>query len=599
MKNKLLKTVVASALFLFPAVSFAQNLAPMAVNDTIVMCQHATITIDVQNNDSDPNGDSLTTSIFSGTINGSFLLNNNFAIDYTPNANFVGTDTITYVVCDTGLVKLCDSAVVFITVTALPVADAGPDRTICDGDSVTIGTAAVGGSTYSWSPILGLSSSTSAQPKAHPLLPTTYVLTVTGPPIGCQNKDSVMVSVNPSPTADAGPDKTMCAGDSTTIGTAAVVGNTYSWSPAGGLSSSTVAQPKASVNNTTVYTLTVTTTASGCQKTDAVSVIINKPTADAGPDKIVCTGDSTTIGTVAIAGNTYSWSPSTRLNSDTLAQPTVKPLVTTSYVLTVTNTTYGCIATDDLLVRTPVAKAGSDTTICQGISVTIGNPSVGSTYSWTPAAGLSSTTVAQPIATPDTTTRYILTETIGGCSSKDSVMVTVNPLPLSYTGPDQTMVGGKSVVLGGTTVNGNTYLWTPDNGLSFDNVAQPTASPINTTTYTLTETNSATGCFHSASVTVTVTRPTFEEIEFFNGFSPNNDGANDKWRIPILDFYPDNNVLIINRLGEEIWNGKNYNNGSVMWDGQNMRGMDVPDGTYFYDITYDNVEKRGWVIVKR
>jgi len=89
------------------------------------------------------------------------------------------------------------------------------------------------------------------------------------------------------------------------------------------------------------------------------------------------------------------------------------------------------------------------------------------------------------------------------------------------------------------------------------------------------------------------------ELEFFNGFSPNGDGQNDNWNIPVLNYFPINNVLIINRWGSEIWKGTNYNNKTVVWKGKNMNDEGMPDGTYYYIINYGATEKRGWVFIKR
>ena len=88
-------------------------------------------------------------------------------------------------------------------------------------------------------------------------------------------------------------------------------------------------------------------------------------------------------------------------------------------------------------------------------------------------------------------------------------------------------------------------------------------------------------------------------IDFFNGFSPNGDGINDWWNIPILNKYPINTVEIINRWGSEVWKKDNYDNKNIVFRGQNMNGEDLPDGTYYYTIHYNNIEKRGWVFIKR
>ena len=85
----------------------------------------------------------------------------------------------------------------------------------------------------------------------------------------------------------------------------------------------------------------------------------------------------------------------------------------------------------------------------------------------------------------------------------------------------------------------------------------------------------------------------------FNGFSPNGDGINDSWTIPILSNNPKNTVVIINRWGNEVWKKDNYDNKEVVFKGDNMNGDALPDGTYYYIIHYSNIEKRGWLFIKR
>jgi gliding motility-associated-like protein len=173
-------------------------------------------------------------------------------------------------------------------------------------------------------------------------------------------------------------------------------------------------------------------------------------------------------------------------------------------------------------------------------------------------------------------------------------MVTVNPLPAADAGPDQTIPFGSSTTLGPPTAIGNTYSWSPSTGLSSSTDPQPTATLFATTTFTLTETDIVTGCVNSNTVTITVLA-----AEFFTGFSPNGDGVNDVWNIPLLVLYPENSMLIINRWGDEVWTANNYNNTDVVFKGQNMKGDNLPDGVYWYILHYNNLEQQGWVFIKR
>ncbi|KAA9340158.1 T9SS type B sorting domain-containing protein [Adhaeribacter soli] len=81
-----------------------------------------------------------------------------------------------------------------------------------------------------------------------------------------------------------------------------------------------------------------------------------------------------------------------------------------------------------------------------------------------------------------------------------------------------------------------------------------------------------------------------------NAFSPNNDGINDVWEIPELDNYPDNEVTVINRWGNEVFRTKNYQ--------QNWNGKDLAAGTYYYILRVklcNEVEKtfKGFVMIAR
>ncbi len=99
------------------------NDAPVAQDDPITTPEDEEITFDVVGNDSDPNGDNLgDPTIIDGPNHGDVVDNGDGTFTYTPDPNYNGPDTITYVICDTGNPVLCDTAIVVIDVT--PVNDA-------------------------------------------------------------------------------------------------------------------------------------------------------------------------------------------------------------------------------------------------------------------------------------------------------------------------------------------------------------------------------------------------------------------------------------------------------------------------------------------
>ncbi|GAB3844530.1 hypothetical protein GCM10028822_01910 [Hymenobacter terrigena] len=457
------------------------------------------------------------------------------------------TATTTYSV--TGTDGTCTTTTtVTVTVTAPPVANAGPDVTVCPslvgapGPTVQIGTAAVTGFTYAWTPATGLSSTSVAQPTV--TLPNitgapitrTYTLTVSSGP-SCLSRDSVVVTVSPAAVADAGPARSTCSGvASAAIGTPALAGYTYSWSPATGLSSPTAAQPTVTLTNTTgapitqTYTVTATT-AAGCTATSSVVVTIN-PAAVAvpGPAISFCSGTvSAPLGGAAtpVAGTTYSWTPTTGLSNPNILNPTVTGTnttgapITTTYTLTAT-TAQGCSATSTVAVTinpAAVADAGPARATCSNVPVAIGNGTVvaGTTYAWSPATGLSSTSVLNPTVTlpnltgaPITQTYTLTATTANGCTATSTVAVTVNPAAVAQAGPAVAFCSGESRTLGaGTAIAGTTYAWSPTTGLSSPSVLNPTVTLTNTTgapittTYTLTATT-ANGCSATSTVAVTV-----------------------------------------------------------------------------------------------
>jgi gliding motility-associated-like protein len=487
---------------------------------------------------------------------------------------------------------------VTVTVSPSPAAFTGNNTFICTGNSITLGGPPVGTNTYSWTSNPAGFTSTVSNPTVSPTVNTTYTLTETAG-ASCSKTNSVTIGVNPPPNANAGSNATICGGTPTMIGAPPVVGNTYSWTslPVGFTSS--VSNPTVSPTITTTYTLTESVGAS-CSKSNSVVITVKPaPVANAGLDKAICYGDSVQIGSASVVGNTYAWISNPAGFVSSISNPVVKPAVTTSYIVKVVMTSTGCASNDTVIVSVgkPLALTGGPRSICPGSSTVIGAaPVSGNTYTWTPSNGLSSTTVSNPTAGPVSTTTYTLTETTaGGCFKKDTVTVTVNngPAPLAYTGPQRNIADGSCTTIGGPPVAGNSYVWTPADGLSSIAVSQPTACPRVTTTYTLTETNAAGCVIAQNTVEVVVTE------EFYNGFSPNGDGKNDGWNIPMLWQYPSNQVLIINRWGAEVWIGINYDSKTVIWNGQNMSGQDLPDGTYYYIISYNNQEKRGWVVLKR
>jgi len=101
-----------------------ENDAPQAANDNLITTEDTPKTGNIIGNDSDIDGDNLSIDIIPivPPQNGSYFLLANGFYSYTPNADFYGTDTFEYEICDNGNPFMCDTAIVTINVT--PINDA-------------------------------------------------------------------------------------------------------------------------------------------------------------------------------------------------------------------------------------------------------------------------------------------------------------------------------------------------------------------------------------------------------------------------------------------------------------------------------------------
>lgn len=88
-------------------------------------------------------------------------------------------------------------------------------------------------------------------------------------------------------------------------------------------------------------------------------------------------------------------------------------------------------------------------------------------------------------------------------------------------------------------------------------------------------------------------------LTIYNGFTPNGDNHNDYWMIQNVEDFPDNSVEIFNRWGDPVWNTTSYNNETNHWTGLTMGGYELPEGTYFYLVSYNGEVKKGWVQITR
>ena len=146
-----------------------------------------------------------------------------------PIATPTTTTTYTLAVADGNGCLASDD--IEITVNPLPVANAGPDQTICNGNVATM--AASGGVLYSWNPTTDLVDGANPTTPASPTATTTYTVTVTDAN-GCESSDDMTITVNPLPVITAGLNDSIC--DEQTVQLQASGADDYTGNPTTALS---------------------------------------------------------------------------------------------------------------------------------------------------------------------------------------------------------------------------------------------------------------------------------------------------------------------------------------------------------------------------
>lgn len=421
-----------------------------------------------------------------------------------------------------------------VFIRALPAAVAGADINFCSGGSAVIGGPNVSGVTYAWSPTTGLSNSSISNPTVTLTngggtpQSTTYILTTTLN--GCINKDTIVVTTNPFPVANAGSNVSICSGTSAPLGSLPTAGYTYNWTPSAGLSNGSISNPVISLTNVnplpdTLQYVVILSNSFGCGDSDTVQVIVRPvPSANAGNDITFCSGGTGNIGASAITNYGYTWSPSGGLGSATTSSTTVT--LTTSLSVNdtvpyiVTTSLFGCLDRDtvNVIVRPiPLSNAGTNQLLCSGNTVNLGTTNTsGYTYNWTPGTGLNNTAISNPTlnltiaggATDPDTLFYVVVSTLNGCTSTDTVQVVLSPVPTATAGNDVTFCSGQTVNIGTPSVSGYGYIWSPSTGLSSSTNAQPNLTLTNSGVTNITNTYVMTvnwfGCIDRDTILATV-----------------------------------------------------------------------------------------------
>jgi gliding motility-associated-like protein len=322
----------------------------------------------------------------------------------------------------------------------------------------------------------------------------------------------------------------------------------------------------------------------GCRDTISTTVNINAlPVIKAIGDTAVCIPDAITLS--ATGGVSYAWTPGASLSCTACPAPSAFPTSPTSYVVTGTDAN-GCAAKDTVRVgiqTKTTSVTGSDAEICLGqhYQLTAGGATV---YSWSPAGTLSDPNISSPIATPTSTTTYMVVSKEGSCiADTHKVKVVVLPLPKVDAGADVTVIAGNSTILVASGTGIHHVYWEADPTLSCTNCFTTTATPKVTTTYYVTAYTER-NCTSTDSVRVKVLCDG-SQLFIPNTFTPNGDGQNDFFFARAQGIDHINSFRVYSRWGELLFDRSNMavNDERAGWNGTYNGRILNPD-VYVYVI---------------
>jgi PKD repeat protein len=279
----------------------------------------------------------------------------------------------------------------------------------------------------------------------------------------------------------------------------------YAWSPATGLNTTTGAHVVASPSSNQTYNITAADTIYGCVVLKSAQVAVSGlPTITANAvTGTICAGSATNL--VANGGLSYTWSPSTGLNTTVGSVVSASPSSTQTYTVTGVNGN-NCSSTAQVTVNVNPAPAlnitNSNPTFCIGGSSNLSATGANS-YVWSPSLGLNTVNGANVIASPTITTTYTVTGVgANSCSASLSTLVTVNQLPnVGASALSNIVCAGNSTTL--VASGASTYAWSPSGTLSASTGSSVTASPLVNTTYTVIGTD-ANNCQNTATVSLSM-----------------------------------------------------------------------------------------------
>jgi len=542
----------------YATVTVTTNAPPVATPDHYISTINTNITANVMVNDFDVNiGQSITLSVALTTnaSNGTVIITSNGTFTYIPNNGFSGNDSFIYTICDNGNPILCDTAIVFITINAAPIANTDHDTTNFNttlnattllandsdivGQTITINTTPISNvtngtlvinanGTYTYTPNTGYSGIDSF----------IYSICDNGTPVLCDTA-IVFIFINPPNTPPIVRNEYHITPYNTGI-TGNVLTNDSDAETTVVFSGILVAPNNGNITFDFITGAYIYTPNTNFVGNDYAVVLV----CDQGlPLPVICINDTIFI--------TVLPPPNTDL-------PSIKITKKVNEIMPNVNSN----ASFDVHYNITVKNTDSTNTF------TLNNVQVIDDLKITFAAADTFTVTSAPTATGTLSAN----QNYNGKSDINLLQATNSTLL-----PQATQTIDFSVNV--TSVSNKIYTNLGTVSASYNSVQ-------------ITDTSSA-----------TVVSP-FIDIKIPQGISPNNDDVNDFFVIRGLENYPNNKLLIFNRWGSKVFEKDGYLNN---WDGENTNSFSagkgkLPEATYFYILELNDANNRkyqGYVYLKR
>jgi gliding motility-associated-like protein len=529
-----------------------------------------------------------------------------------------GTYLVTLITSNPNTCNLVDSITKEITVYPELLLSVPDDIILCEPEIVELIANASGTAiSFHWSTSPNFSNQLNTGPldsiiTVNPTVATTYYIRIDN---GFCTEEA-QVQVIPAPQGEIIVlNPSACAGDTVQINlinqTPSIAFTSINWLPGGDILNGQGTSNIQLIIGNSYYLVVEAYTANNCLVTDSVLIEAYEIFLSVSNDTIICAEGQQIILTADAGGQAESfvWSTdpdfSNPINNPLDSVITVVPAVTTTYYIQVQNG--NCVRTDEVTVFVVDGSAllQPEYLICLGDQVQLQAinqiPGLEVTYQWQPESliltGQNTSTVT--VSPPATTVFTVTITTADGCVFSRNTTVTVSNLNTTgvnaTANPNAVPTGGTSTLTAIPNDAGYSYSWSPPGTLDNPNAGSTTATPPQTTDYTVTITdgNPQIGiCTGSATVRVIVYDFVCGEPTIFipNAFTPNGDGNND------VLFVRGENIermylAIYNRWGELVFD---TNDQSIGWDGT-YRGKPVDPAVFVYHLELDCVDGQNYL----